>query len=353
MIAFLEQKNKDVLTSDKKKQTFFLYRKPKGTRFNYLQIFFITLSVILGFLFFIVNLFYDANILNNFDRLFSDNVYDVGLYVFNPISNYLVGFCLGASAYAVTVTSKNVLSGPTTLGFTPMLIVANTITYTLTIDAGYATASLYCLGLLFCFVLIITNFLLTKGNVHTQTFRPILISFAIGATVSAVNVVIITQIDDLRRQFSSFVGFTPYLITLDRFLTSNILMMIATVIIFLLSSRLTIIKKSYLLARSLGIKVNLVYWTVAISLVIVTVSSFILIGVIVLFGVVINVIVSSVFQRENVPRAMLFSGLFGAGILSFAGYVAEYFPGSREIIIVVLALPTFIYVLFRRKENAT
>ncbi|MCV3734293.1 iron chelate uptake ABC transporter family permease subunit [Ureaplasma miroungigenitalium] len=325
------------------------FNKPKKVKYGKLQIIFITLSVLVGVLFLVINIFFDGKSLNNLNRLFSGNQYDIGLYAFTPISNFLVGFCIAAASIAITVTSRNVLSGPTTLGFTPMIILANTATHMITIKEQASTAILYSLGLAFCFILITTNFLLTKGNVQGASFRPILISFAIGATVSAINIVVISQIEDLRRDFDSYVGFKPYPISLTRFLTSNILMVVVTIILFLLSSKLTVIKKDFILAKSLGIHVNLIYWTVAFSLVIITVSAIVLIGIIALIGVVINVIISALFKRMNVPSAMLYAGLFGSAVLSFSGYIAEFFAGSREIIIAILAIPAFVYVLFRRK----
>ncbi|MCV3743798.1 iron chelate uptake ABC transporter family permease subunit [Ureaplasma sp. ES3154-GEN] len=323
----------------------------KKKHLNKWQIVLLIFTSVFAFLFLVINIFFDGKSLNNLELLFSSNPYDVGLYTFAPISNFIVGFCLSSASIAITVTTKNVLSGPTTLGFTPMIILANTSTFLISIEEKTITALLYVFSLLFCFALIATNFVLTKGNIQNAGFKPILISFAIGATVTAINIVVISQINDLKRDFATYVGFTVYPASLTKFLVSNILMIVTTIILFILSTRLNVIKKDFLLAKSLGIRVNLIYWMVAIGLVIITVSASMLIGIVALIGVVINIIINNIFKYSSITQQMFYAGLFGSVVLSFAGYFSEFLAGTREIVIAILAIPTFIYVLFKRKNK--
>jgi ferrichrome ABC transporter len=69
----------------------------------------------------------------------------------------------------------------------------------------------------------------------------------------------------------------------------------------------TIIAKDYLLAKSLGIKVNLIFWLTAFFAVVATVSSIILIGVLTLLGMIAPHVARILNPKGNSFKQLLLS----------------------------------------------
>ncbi|EDU06137.1 iron ABC transporter permease [Ureaplasma urealyticum] len=322
----------------------------KGHRLKTKQIVFIVFLILFCSSFFLIDLFFTGNHLNDVKRMFENSSLSNSTYIFVPVANIIAGFSLGVGSISIQITSKNILSGPSTLGFTPMTILASTISFIITSSGVFSTVLVYCLGLIFSFVVIGVNFILVRSNFLENNFKPILVAFGIGALVTGINIVLIATHDNLKIVgWWRFIAINNTLINNYRMIVSSVLMVISTIILLFLSPYLNIIKKDYLLAKSLGIKVNLIYWLVAICVVIITISSSILLGIIALLGVIVGIITQTIFKKTHALLLMVLAGLFGSGILSFSSYINEYIPSAREMIICIFAVPVFAYILSKRK----
>ncbi|WP_278999102.1 iron ABC transporter permease [Ureaplasma parvum] len=322
----------------------------KRNRLKGIQIIFIVFLIIFCSLFFLIDLFFTGNHLNIIKRMFENSSLSNSTYIFVPVANIITGFSLGIGSISIQITSKNILAGPSTLGFTPMAILASTISFIITSSGIFSTILIYCLGLIFSFIIIGVNFILVRNNFLENSFKPILVAFGIGALVTGINIVLIATHDNLKIVgWWRFITINNTLINNYRMIVSSVLMIISTIILLFLSPYLNIIRKDYILAKSLGIKVNLIYWLVAICVVTITISSSILLGIIALLGVIVGIIIQTIFKKTHVLLLMILAGLFGSGILSFSSYINEYIPSAREMIICVFAIPVFAYILSKRK----
>ncbi|MCV3743635.1 iron ABC transporter permease [Ureaplasma sp. ES3154-GEN] len=320
-------------------------------KMRWYQILFISLISITSLIFFIINLLYIGKSLST-DYLQPENSIFFRYSVYPALITPLVGFSLGVGTIAIQITTKNDLSGPTTLGFTPTITLAIAISAVSTAEYIPNLLIRYLIGLALCSILILVNFILTKGKINNNGFKPILIAFAIGSIAVAINVILVTHSPNTVGRWASYLNVSSSNgVNVTQFGFSVFLLIIPTLIIMFLWKKIDIMKRDLMLARSLGIKVDLIYWVVAFCLVIITITAALSLGLIVFFGVVISIIVTRIFKHTNALLQMLITGLLGTMILNFGSWISEIQLGGIQIIIAIISLPVFIYILKRRKIN--
>ena len=183
-----------------------------------------------------------------------------------------------------------------------------------------------------------------------------MIGFAINAIATGCNYLIIeygnvSGMDALSWLKGSFGG-----VTKTNLYISMSLILFFLIILFSLIPQFNIIQKDYILAKSLGINVDLIYWIVAFCAIIITISSVFLVGGVVLMGVVVPHIVRMIFRTDDNKIVIPMSGIFGLFLLSMSNWMIKaisYYGVSLNIniLVAVLAIPVFILVLKGGKKE--
>ena len=266
----------------------------------------------------------------------------------------LAGFSLPIVGCTMQITTRNKLAEPTTLGFYPVIFMG--ILLSQIIVSGNIYVKNYLLSFALSFIVIAINFIIVKGRASRKSFKSILIGFSINAIATGINYLIIEYgdvvgndaLDWLRGNFGG-VNETSLYISLG-------LIIGFLIVLFILIPQFNIIQKDYLLAKSLGIKVDLIYWIVALCAIVITISSILLVGGVVLIGVVVPHIVRLLFRTDDNKIVMPLSGVIGVLLLSMSNWMVKgvsYYGVSLNInlLIAAIAIPIFIFVLKGRNRN--
>ncbi len=309
-----------------------------------LVIFFIIISMIL----IVSRFFYTGNKWLNPNEVISE-LYIQNLYI--NLSYLLVGFAIPIVGASIQIITQNKLAEPTTLGFYPIIYMGALLAQ-LTINSN---AFSYVFSILLSCSVIFINFLIVHGNPTNNTFKSVLTGFCINAIITGVNYLIINYSDAIGNPLSWLSG-NIGAVTPNRLIISGTILGIFTIIILFLSPYLNIINKNYLLAKVLGIKINLIYWIIAICSVMVTISGVLLIGGVILLGIVVPHMIRIILKPNNVFYLFLLSGIFGSALLLSSSWLTEIISYNFSIMLSVNFLPSllsifiFIYLLKVRNE---
>ena len=266
----------------------------------------------------------------------------------------LAGFALPIVGCSMQITTRNKLAEPTTLGFYPVIFMGLLISQLIT-QGNYYLKN-YLFAFLLSIIVILINFVIVKGKPGKQTFKSILIGFAINAIATGCNYLIIEyghieNQDALNWIRGNFGGVTETNLYISLGLILSFL-----IILFLLIPQFNLIQKDYILAKSLGINVDLIYWIVALCAVVITISSIILVGGIVLIGVVVPHITRMILRTDDNKIVMPMSGFIGMFLLSMSKWMVKgisYYGVSLNInlLIAILAIPVFILLLKTNRKG--
>lgn len=267
------------------------------------------------------------------------------------VAALMAGFGIPIIGACMQVTTRNKLAEPTTLGFYPVVFMGMLLSQ---LSLGNNTTN-YIFPLLLSFGVVAINFLVVRGKPGQQTFKSILIGFAINAIITGVNYLIQNYTKAVGNPLAWLSGNfgSP---TREKIIISSILIICSTSILFMLIPFFNIIQKDYILAKTLGIKVDLIYWIVAACAIVTTVSSVIIIGGVILLGIVVPHLVRMIFRTEDNRIVLLMSGIFGMFLLSMSMWLVNAisyytaFTLNINILTAILAIPVFILILKKGKN---
>lgn len=258
----------------------------------------------------------------------------------------LAGIGLPLVGASMQVTTRNKLAEPTTLGFYPIIYMGLLLSQ-LSLSSNGTD---FGFSFLLSFMVVFINFIVLRGKASKQTFKSILIGFALNAIITGCNYLIITYSrakgDPLSWLTGSFGN-----VTLERIYISTGLILFFTVVLLFLIPYFNIIQKDYIIAKTLGIKVDLIYWIVAFSAVVITVSSVLIIGGVVLIGIVVPHLVRISFRTDDNRIVLPFSALFGMFLLSMSSWMvsgisSEYGVSLNiNLLIALISVPIFFLIL--------
>lgn len=282
---------------------------------------------------------------NSYNFIPSNKVLDETLL--RVLVSVFAGFSLAIAGASMQGVTRNYLSGPTTLGLLPAVTLGSIIFQISNLNSTYLV---FIISIVFSFLVMAINFVSLKINYKdSNNFKPILIGLILGATISSVNIIIASTNNNINEQIINWIGSTTQNFSWNRFIFAAPLIGIGILILTSMSSRLNIIEENSALARSLGININSTYWIVGIGTILVTTSSVLLIGSVVIIGIVMPHITRFIFRSRNYKLIMPMSGLLSAIVIMFGMWINIRFTVGLNLFAVLLCLPTFLYLFLRKK----
>lgn len=266
--------------------------------------------------------------------------------VYPAITKIFVGVSVPVVGYAIQITTQNRLSSPSTLGFTPAGIIAYITVLALAPEMPWL---IYVFGFLFTGLIILINFILQRQKDNNRSFKPVLIGFAISAAITSIGIIISVvkpNIVDASVIWTGNVSNTPSWIKLYIAIP---FIVTSTIILFALTPKLKIMQKDFLLAKSLGINTNAVYWVVSIVAGIITISTISISSPIILLGLIIPNIVRATFNKHNPLFVFSVSIIFTLALLEVSLFLTiQYRFGSNFLMAIISA---FVLIFIMRKRG--
>lgn len=260
----------------------------------------------------------------------------------------IVGFGLSVAGCGMQGATRNDLSGPTTLGLLPAATFGILVAQAMGFDQVYL---IFIFGLVSCFLILLVNFSTTKiKGYSTDNFKTILVGLIMGALLTSAGIVLKSIFPKITETMVVWIGdinFKNY--TWERFSYAAPSILIGVIMIMFVQNKLNIIEKDVALATSLGINIKAVYWTVGIACVLISISSILLLGSVVIIGIVIPHICRMLLRTRDYRWLIPTSGILTALILNFATLMNVMFQLGITLFTVVLFVPIFIIMMFRKK----
>lgn len=260
----------------------------------------------------------------------------------------IVGFGLSVAGCGMQGVTRNELSGPTTMGLLPAATFGILIAEAIGLKEVYW---IFLFGIVMCFIVLLINFstLKIKGY-STDNFKTILIGLILGALLTSAGIVLKSFFPSITETVVVWIGnvnFKNY--TWERFSYAAPSILIGVLLISFVQNKLNIIEKDTALATSLGINIKSVYWVVGIASVLISISSILLLGSVVIIGIVIPHICRMLLRTRDYRWLIITSGLLTGLILNFATLMNVMFRLGITLFTVVIFVPIFILMIFRRK----
>lgn len=314
----------------------FFYKR--SNPYYFLFYFFLLLFIWTGlFLIFLFN--------NSYSFIASSEIYNQTLL--KTLSSALCGFGISVAGAAMQGITRNDLAGPTTLGLLPAATLGVVIFQLFNLQGPYI---IFLLAILFCFLVILTNFVFLKLSANkTNDFKPILLGLILGAGISSINIIVSTTNINVTDQINNWIGSTTLGMSYDRLVICGPAIIVGCVLIFSCYKKLNIIEEDINKAISFGINVKLTYWIISIGTILITVSSVMLVGAIVIIGIVMPHLIRMIFKTRNYLHVITFSGLLTSMLIMFSVWINTRYSIGLNLFAVIVSTPIFIYLLFRRK----
>lgn len=268
------------------------------------------------------------------------------------------GLGIGVVGGALQSTTRNDLSGPTTLGFIPAIILG---IYIPIIAAGNSEngffnriGAKFLFGILFAFLLLLVNFLLTRRSKNLKNnYVPLLVGFSIGVIISVICILLSNYKIAIQNSGYTTVGIWGGIEKISSNVTSleygAPLTLIPTIIIISLSKYLNIVEKDPAIAKSMGVNADAIYWVVGILSVMIIASSILMVGSILLLAIVAPHLARKVFKTTNYAIILPFSAITCAMLLNLSYVVTQADTTiGINLIPIIFCAPIFIFLLRRR-----
>lgn len=305
--------------------------------------------IIISLLIILISLFYDdasarfltINEIKNLLPFEKENQF------WTPLGYVIAGYGLPIVGGTMQIMTRNKLAGPTTLGYYPLILTAIMVS---TLIMGGPLWIKYILAFSFSISVLLINFIITKSNVITNNFKVVLIGFVISAIFTGVNWLLheYAQINISPLQWLS--GGSDSVPDEKKLIISGVIVLVCTTILLLITPILNIISKDFLLAKSLGININLIYWIVALLGILITVSSVLLAGGVVLLGIIIPHISRMILRTSDNRIILPISGILGMLLLVISNWITRSLMPNMNINLLTafVAIPVFILILRKK-----
>lgn len=259
----------------------------------------------------------------------------------------IVGFGLAVAGCGMQGVTRNDLSGPTTMGLLPAATFGIMVSQALGLNQVY---SIFIFGILFCSIVLLINFMTTKiKGYKSNNFKTILVGLILGALLTSLGILLKTIFPIITESIVMWIGSTSSTYTWERFSYAAPSILIGIFLIVLVQNKLNIIEKDVSLAISLGINIKLVYWIVGVACILISISSILLLGSVVIIGIVIPHICRMLLKTRDYKWLIPTSGFLTAFILEFAMLMNVMFQLGITLFTVVIFVPIFIFLAVRKK----
>lgn len=269
----------------------------------------------------------------------------IRIYFFSPIAKILVSISIPVAGYAIQITTQNKLASPSTLGYVPASILAYITALAISPTNFYLT---YLFGFIFSSFVIIIKIILQHTDSSNNKFKPVLIGFAISALISTIGVLISVLKPNLINASVIWTGEMANAFEWEKLYISTPLILICTFIFFILSPKLKIMQKDFILARTLGINTKAIYWTVAITTAILSISTITISSPVFLLGLIIPNIVKVFFDRHDPLFVFSICIIFSLALNQTSLFIAINHNFSTNLLIAIIAFIVLIFIMRKR-----
>ncbi|WP_208895139.1 iron chelate uptake ABC transporter family permease subunit [Ureaplasma diversum] len=264
-----------------------------------------------------------------------------------PLAIFLTSIGFAFSGYSMQAVSRNPLATPTTLGFMPAAMLG------MLVSKAIITSEIYLpviLGILFASAIIALNFIMMKGNIFEAGFKPILVGFAIGGMMNGVIILLDRFVDQIKVKEIGFLYNPINFYSVVQLYICGSLILVSGICFMIMAPYYQIIERDVILAKSLGIKVDLVFWMTGLFAVICTVCSIILIGPLTLIGMVTPHVARILNPKGRTWENLLISMLISILLIASSRWLLDtYTSFNINFFSSVAALPVFGYIFFSKR----
>lgn len=352
-LEFLDDSKNSLSFQEKKKNLTYVKFYNHQQRKKELSIQVVSYLVVIGLaiLFFIIGSYYN----------FPNHHFNPAYSKVNLITEFemtISGIGLGIVGGALQATTRNDLSGPTTLGFVPAIILG---IYIPIIAAGNSQNTFFnsigarfLFGILFAFILLLINFLLTRRSKNLKNnYVPLLVGFSIGVIISVICIILAnykTAIQDSGYTSMGIWGGIKLINSTTQALEYGApLVLIPSIVILGLSRYLNVVDKDPLVAKAMGVNSEAVYWAIGIFAVIIIASSMLMVGSILLLAIVAPHLARRIFRTSNYGVILPFSALICAMLLNLSYLVTQANTMiGINLVPILFCVPIFVVLLRRR-----
>ncbi|KEZ23771.1 iron chelate uptake ABC transporter family permease subunit [Ureaplasma diversum] len=267
------------------------------------------------------------------------------IYLFSPIAKILVSISIPIAGYAIQITTQNKLSSPSTLGYVPASILAYICTLAINPTNFYLT---YVFGFIFSSFVILIKLVLQHTDSTNNKFKPVLIGFAISALISTIGVLISILKPNLVNASVIWTGELANAFEWEKLYVSAPLILACTLVFFILSPKLKIMQKDFILAKTLGINTKAVYWTVAVTTAILCISTITISSPVFLLGLIIPNIVKVFFDRHDPLFVFCVCIIFSLALNQTSLFISINHNFSTNLLIAIIAFVVLLFMMRKR-----
>lgn len=273
-------------------------------------------------------------------------------YFFNWISVLITSIFIPLSGMGLQYTTKNDLSGPTTLGFLPITTTGAIIF--LFVDKIIQKENMIFLQYLFSILISLIVFFLiyfiSKKNPKNKQLV-IVVGLLIGILFGSINSLIIFLFPQYIISYSALLGQTTIYYDWNRFYVSVPIMIVGALILLINGKKLNIYRNDENLATSLGINKTLLYWTSILGSTLISIGSTFLIGSILGLAIVIPYVAKKILNNSNFYLTYLLSFFITNIILMSANNFNSLYPIGLNTSCLPFVGILFIFMIWKGQKN--
>lgn len=255
-------------------------------------------------------------------------------------------FC-GTSIQAVT---KNIIVGPTTLGFLPITGTGSILAILLSKNFNYSNGIYYQ----YLFTILLTIFviiILFIGSIFKENRKNLVVLFGlfIGIVFSAFNsLMMFLYPQDIN--ISPWLGQTNYIYSWQKFYISLSMIIIGMIFILINFRQINILQKNEDLSKSLGVNVNKVFWFSFIGSILISTTVSYLIGSLIAISIIIPYLVRRILGKNDFLTVSILSSFLTMIFLSFSGMMNSIYSYGLNLFCIPILSPIFIFVIWNRRD---
>ncbi len=272
--------------------------------------------------------------------------------VLQPLGYLIAGIGVPIVSCCLQSTTRNKLAEPTTLGFFPVILMA--IMVSSVNPFGSNIYFQWIFACCFSSIIIFMNLILTKKDISKSTMKSVLIGFTFNGIITGINWILYTYLPSLTSSINPLVwlaGTNLVPLTSTNVIISGVVCLVFTIALLIMIPYYNVIQKDPILAKSLGINVNTVYWITAFFSIFIVVGASFVAGGVMLLGLVIPHLIRMIFRTDDNTVVMTVSPFLGSALLLASNILRNGYNLNMNLLTAILAIPVFIILLTRKNHH--
>ncbi|WP_031489207.1 iron chelate uptake ABC transporter family permease subunit [Ureaplasma canigenitalium] len=264
-------------------------------------------------------------------------------YWFDPIAKIFLAIGIPSVGYAIQITTRNRIASPSTLGYTPAATLAFFANLAIN-KPNVPWTYLIGFGIALC-IMAINGAINAKRKTEGSDYRPVLVGFAIAVVITAIAAVLVIIFPTTVEPSAIFSGSFSIKGNWYFLAASGTMIIVSVIGLFAMLPQLKIMQRDFLLAKSLGIRINTIYWVVSVIAMIMTVCSVVISHPIMLLGLIIPNIVRSVFNKHTPGFVIAMSMVFAFALLEVSLLLLKLYKFGPNFLISIISAIVLIAIL--------